>query len=377
MIFDVIRAWRERRQVLRELSVEQRIDREYDTNRFQVLLERIEAAMAADQRDTAIGIWREVNERFSAQASKSQKMFNLLLDLRELDGAERLINDGFSRRPNDQFYIVGRAQVAELRGDISIALQRWSIVRKKFPFLDLGYSRPAACLIRENRFEDAEILLEQGIKRCSDNVHCLIEYARIAEARSDFEEAIVRWQRMRNAQHDPTHPCYQNGTIGLGQCLSKIGRFDEAEALLQDFQNRFGSQIVILIELARIAEGRGTWEEAINRWQLVKAKFPMTHAGYHGQIQALKSNGQTAAVDAVMRELMDRFPDELALALDYANNAYAGADYQEIAHRWVMITERFPNCEIAYNRGADAFAALGNDASAAALLAEAAKRFPK
>jgi tetratricopeptide (TPR) repeat protein len=376
MIINAIRSWLERREAMQELASVQRVEKERDVMRFKVLLERIEAAMSADQHGAALRLWHEIQERLYTHAVRSEALFKILLNLRAFDDAEKLMNVGLEIYPREQFYIVGRARVAELSGDIPSALERWAEVRKKFPHLALGYAQTAACLIKAGQMEEAEAMLARGIKRSPDDVFCLMEHARMAEARGALDQALVRWQHLREVHEDDRHPCYQNGTIGLAQCLRKMGRVDEAEALLQPFVERFGVQEGPLFELARIAEDRGNWAEAIKRWQRVKNSFPMNMTGYLGQIEIFKMSGLKADAERVLGEMVDRLPEELLPATSYAAMAQEANDNAEAVRRWLGVIDRFPDYEPAYHHRAVALAALGQEDAAAALRAEHSKRFP-
>lgn len=369
MIFDAIRAWSERRQILRQIFAEQRVEKERDKARFAAILERLEAVMAADQYNTAKSIWQEIQTRFYSLAIQSPKLFKVLLTLHLYHDAERLMSDGLARYPTDQFYFVGQARVAQLAGDIALALERWAVVRKKFPNLAEAYAQTAACLVSADRIEEAEQMLAKGIRVSRDDVFCLIEYAKIAESRGNFDEALLRWQHLRDVQNEPGHPSYQNGTLGLAKCLRTMGRLDEAEAILQPFVGRFGVQEMPLMELARIAEAREDWDEAIRRWQRVKNSFPLMMEGYLRQIDNFKKVGRTDHIESVLCEVIERFPDALGPAQDYALIAQERGDPVEAAQRWLMVVQRFPDCEIAYFHGAKTLTAANRNEEAEALLA--------
>ncbi len=373
-MFDSIRAWAERRRAMREIAEGDRIERERDEIRFREVLDRAESAMKADQFPAALRLCREMQERFYKQATQSEKFFNIILDLGAFDDAERVISAGLARFPREQMFLVAHAQVAERRGDIDIALERWAKVRKKFPGLALGYARTAACLVKAGRIREADAMLERGIRQSPEDVFCLIEHARLAETLGNFDEAVVRWQRLCNGPSDQTIFA-DNGTPGLGRCLRILGRFDEAEALLIAFNDRFGLRVMNLIELASIAEAREDWIEALARWQRVKDRFPMMGEPYRGIIRVLQQTDHHYAVDAVLRERVERFPDELGVHIDYAQNAYEGGDKIEIARRWNTIREHFPDCEMAYRNSANALAEIGRDEEAAAIRQEHQARF--
>lgn len=154
-----------------------------------------------------------------------------------------------------------------------------------------------------------------------------------------------------------------------------MGRLEEAESFLGPFLEQFGVNEVALMEMAQIAEARKDWSEALIRWQRLKSKFPMFQPGYRGVIGVLRQLGKTDEIDRVLLELIDRFPDELGHALDYAENAYALGGKLEVARRWASVLERFSNCETAYRHRADALSALGQEEAAAAIRAEYQARF--
>ena len=376
MIFRTVREWWERRQALREISVHLRIEREGNVMRFRDILERAESAIAADQHPSAVRLCQEIQERFFREAVGSERLFNVVMSLRLYEDAERLMREGLARHPRESFFLIGSARVAEERGDNKTALRRWAIVRQKFPLLAVGYARTAACLVKEGKIKEADSMLVRGIKQSPADVFCLMEHAKLAEASGDFETALVRWKYMRDVQPDPNHPCYQNGTISLGICLRRMGRLDEAETILQQFVDRFGVQEATIMELARVAEDREDWPEALTRWQQIRRRFPMLAEGYRGEIRALGKCGRADATDAIRFELMTRFNEELGFALDYARSAYEGGDKSEIARRWEIVRQNFPDYEAAYSNGVEALTALGQEAAAAALRAEQSIRFP-
>jgi hypothetical protein len=96
--------------------------------------------------------------------------------------------------------------------------------------------------------------------------------------------------------------------------------------------------------------------------------------GYLSLIKVLKKRGDSSGVEAVLYEAIDRLPDDLWAAREYAEFSQGSGDNEEIARRWLMVADRFPDCEIAYKRGADALTELGRTDEAAELRAEWARR---
>lgn len=352
MIFDRLKAWRERREVFRELAREQRAERDAEFWSFGEMLQRAESAAATDHNATGRALCQAIIDKFHARALKSRELLKVLLDLRACDLAERLMLDGMSRYPKHPFYLKGYANSAELRGDYEAALPRWLAVIKCAPSVAEGYAHAAACLSHLSRLREAEAMLARGIRKDPFDVFCLIEHARIAEVMEHHEEALKRWQHLIDVPSDQS--IYkQNGILGKAQCLRKMNRWDDAEALLLPFTVRYGIAEAPLLELALIAEGRGDWNETLRRYESLRTRIPMFHAGYRGTIKALEQLGRHDEADVIRYQFAERFPDDPGPLGDWARAAYRLSDAAEIARRWNTVRERFPHYEEGKRHGGE------------------------
>lgn len=374
MIFDRIRAWRERREVFREIDEQRRNDAELGRVRFLEALEWSEALVAADQRLPARDLCRQISERFPRQAMESARFLRVLAEFRESDTAERLMSAGLKRRPRNWFYLEGYAKAAEWRNDYETAFKRWNDVLRVAPNYAAAYSRAAACLAALDRPLEADATLAKGLRKDPTDVLCLIEYAKIAETMHQYDEALSRWQNLIDFPSEQSIYLH-NGIIGKCHCLRKIGRGADAEALLRPFIDQYGVREVILLELAAIAEDKGDLEEALKRYEALINKFPMFQPGYHGAIKTLELLGRENEADAMRLRLAHRFQDELWPWAEWARNAGRLGDGNEVAVRWHIVRERFPGSEEAWREEANAFAALGRGDEADTLRSEYKARF--
>ena len=223
-------AWRERRRAMHDLKGLQRLDEAVlgldDTN----AVNRAKVALEAGNQVAALGFWNEALARYPGFAKGSRDALTIMLGLRLFDDADALMREGVRRAPRDPFYAEGYAQVAERRGDNEEAILRWARVRKKCPGSWKGYVQGAICLEKAGQLDAAEALIEKALKRFPDNPSTWMQWARNAEHRHDWPEALRRWEladkRFRHNLID----------ISIPRVLAELGRFEEAEARLREAQ---------------------------------------------------------------------------------------------------------------------------------------------
>jgi tetratricopeptide (TPR) repeat protein len=374
-IFQRLRAWRDRRNAFRDIQAMQRNDDEYSLWEFRSELERAKMLVERNDHNQARKVWAEIRERFAIHVKATRDVLQLLLGLRLLDEADALLQAGVKLNPHDPFYLEGLARVAQDRGDLTSAIQRWSDFNKKFPSVLTGYSQRAACLVRLARFDEAESILARGIRIAPNDVPMREAHAKLAEAQGNWNLALTRWMTLRDMHDRSNIESYQLGALGVAKCLRKAGRLDEAEEQLTDSLMQARVHYVAQTELAGIAQDRGDWSEAARRWESVKTRFPLVPTGYLGYAAVLRRMGREAEVDAVFLEALGRFPDDWETARDYAVLAEIRQDFAEAARRWESMRNRFPDNEEAYRRGADALATLGETEQSEQLRAERQRRF--
>ena len=107
------------------------------------------------------------------------------------------------------------------------ALLRWHRVREAFPRAIMGYLGPAATYREMGSPDEADALLESGVKRNDDDPDLLVEYARSAHGRGQWDEAIRRWAMMRDL-----YPERAEGYDGGAAALRAVGREEDASLIL-------------------------------------------------------------------------------------------------------------------------------------------------
>jgi len=354
-------AWLERRRAFRDLKRVVALEDATVSLRDDNPLHRAKVSLEVNDLKGAREFLDLARMRIPNYVLTCPDTVDILLGLGDFAEADAFTLSGAKRFPKQPHYLEGYALSAECRRDFAEAVQRWAVVRKKFPYRKFGYINAVGCLRQLGRLDDAEPLLAQAMRLMPDDMTILLEWGRVAEARGDWKEAYRRWDSLRNR-----HPA---GYHGAALALHKLGRTAEAEALLAE--GRFCHPIYagLAIMQAQIAEETGDKAEALKRWATVRQRFPLDRAGYVDGLRVLREQQEWAEAEAVARAAIDRFATEAWPLVEYAELAHARRDWPEAASRWAAVRMAFPDRKDAYQREAEALAAAGQPAAAAEVLA--------
>lgn len=349
-MFQTLGIWFNRWRSIFELRL---IDRRYSNEYESFFHEQIALAeQAVDGGDPkrALKIWHEMRGPFRRKAARSPPALRLLLKLGAFDELDDLMQEGLRLDPQLEHFAQGYVQVAQKRGDLREAVRRCEIARKKFPHLADGYSVAAECLIELERPEEAEALMERAVHKIPSALHVLTTYARLAERRKDWEEALRRWEPVRS-QFDHIY-----GHNGVAECLRRLGRLDEAEKVAIEACDRFPTEPWAFAILAAIAADRGDLDEACRRWDNARRRRPHFHYAYKAGAEAERRAGREDKADEILATGVAMVRGDLDLHLQYAQNAHRRRDWRVAAERWALVRKRFPDCAEARKGEAEALA---------------------
>ena len=352
--FSALRSWRDRRLILRDIG--RRAADAREVNRFTVKDQMTYANAALDNNDLrqAAAIWDTLVADHRAVAFESPLALRVLLRLRRYDEATMVMRHGQQRFPGEPRFLQGLGQIAQAKGNHEEAIKVFAQLRKRFPGVMEGYTFAMESLKVTNRLAEAEPLVVKAMKHFHSHIAPFLEYARIAVLREDWEEALRRWQPIRD-QFD-----HVIGFVGAGQALARLGRYDAAETLLQQARHRFGTDPSPLSEFARVAEARGEAAEACRRWKDVVHRFPLDMGAKLAAAEAFERIGEPAEAEATLRAAIDRFPSELRPMLDLAKLLQIKRrDFAAAAQAWATIRAAFPDFQEAYTSGAEALRRSG------------------
>jgi tetratricopeptide (TPR) repeat protein len=352
-VFGALGEWFERRRALRELrAIEGRGSSAY-SGFFSDQIDVARSEFDQGRREKALETWRKMHAQYPDLCLTSEKAFNLFIDLGNHDEAEALIQEGRRRYPRHKaLYATVFARVAYRRGDLEEALRRYDIVRRGFPRVADGYGIAAACFSDLGRRDEAEAMLERGVRTLPNNLDLCIRYAQDATRRDDWPEGLQRWKYVWDRFEQTV------GLLGQAECLKEMERLDEAERLLIEACERFHMNPWPFAELANLSTAKGDFDEAVQRWEAVLSRFPWFEFAYPKAAEALRQVGRHTESDEILRVGMTRSPAHLAVSLEYARNAHSRGDWAAATERWALVRERFPDCIEARERELEALAAI-------------------
>lgn len=120
-----------------------------------------------------------------------------LAELGRIEEAEEYLRQPSMLYPRDLEIILTHANLAQRRGDVGTAAERWTRVRSAVPYFRAGYEEGAKCLAAAGRDTDADTVLRAAIERFPDESWPPVQFARLAHDRRDWREAVARWDAVR------------------------------------------------------------------------------------------------------------------------------------------------------------------------------------
>jgi len=225
-------------------------------------------------------------------------------------------------------------------------------------------------LLDLENYDEAEVFAQDACKRLPRDPERAAGPAKVAEARGDFEEAAARWARVR--RKFPQRPA---AYVGEASCLGKLGKLDQADALISKAIARFPGDLFCGIEAGRIADRRKDWPVALRRWENVV----QTHhhgSGEIGAARALQEMGRLDEAEDRLQAASLRHPLAVELAIGLADVAYRRGDVAEAARRWTRVRTKFPTMPFGYQGELRVSRELGDIARAKEVASAALDRFP-
>ncbi len=297
----------------------------------------------------------------------SPDTIGVLLGLNELDELERFCRDGMAWHPRKAQYVEGYARAAERRGDSEQAAERWAIARRKFPYAWPGYANGAGCLRQLGRLDEALSIVRRGLRAMPENIHILLEAARVLEARKDWPALLRLWQ--------PTREESAAGCAGYAYALFRAGKRAEAEAELEKGRDLYRTDVGIEVTAARIAQDAGDLAEASRRLEIMRKRFPYDVGAFVHSLHFLRDQKLWPEADAVASLATERFPKEEWPRIEYASLAEVRKEWDLATERWRGLREAFPDHRPGWQREAACLDAAGRHAEAEALRQQENARF--
>ncbi|MGD0109579.1 MAG: hypothetical protein ABSC06_36960, partial [Rhodopila sp.] len=336
------------------------------------------ASLALARRDwaQAVRLHAILREKFPDQIGGYGGGILALRELGQFEEAEAVAATAAERFPNDMGLRIEHAWLAQSTRDWDTAIERWAAVRTGKPdFLD-AYIQAARAMRSSWRHEEAEALLEEGMRRFTDVSDLVAEHAWTALHLNRWDDAGERFHTLRER-----FPGVADGWQGGAAVLRGQFRLNEAEAMLEQAMERFPHLPQFALDHAQLpvaphfAQDKN-WPEALRRFERLREAFPSFEAGFVASVRALNDAGRPAMAEALARSAGERLTASPALAVQYAEAAESRQDWPETIKRYSAVRDRFPDQPAGEVGMARALAASGCFAEAETLLRETMARLP-
>ena len=338
---------------MRSLRSVQKRDQSDHRFEFKNLIEEAREAAERGYSQRAMEIWTRASARFPDLALLFQPALDLLVKLRLFDDAEALMNRARKQYPNVAHPLEGLALIAYKRGDRAGAIGHCEVLRKSFPTSLSGYWIAAASLSELGRSEEAEETLAIGLKARPDDTGLRIEYAKLAERRRDWDEALRRWTDVLETYG------HSSGAVGIANAFTQLGQYQDADQLLSSILYKWGNDLSVWVSFVNVAEHQQDWEEVARRWETVRRRFPLEPMGYLHALASVLKSARPERADEILHEGIERMPYDSDICVEYARLAHNRGDWDEAGKRWAVVREKFPERAEGYAAGAEALANAG------------------
>ncbi len=251
------------------------------------------------------------------------------------------------------------------------AVDLWAELRKRGARSALAYDQAARALMHLDRSEEAESLIQDGMKQFPANATLVMRQATLASHRKDWSQAVTRWQAFHARFKGTAYSHLQQGRV-----LIQAGQIDEAESLLQRATERWPADPLLATERAGLATHRRDWPEALERWRALQARFGKSASACQGECEALIALGLTDEAEECLKATMADHPDHPGLMMQGASLAVQREDWPTACERWAAFRRRFGVRMETCEQEVDALTRAGQRSEAEQLLLEATRRFP-
>jgi tetratricopeptide (TPR) repeat protein len=283
---------------------------------------------------------------------------------RELRSAESRDSAEFQHLFWNQIRLAEKAFKA---GNREFALDLWRKTRVRFPFLSAITKDSIDLALNLGCYDEAEALI-LGADRCypdSEPVALARGLVRVASLRGDKEEALRRAETLLRR-----FPAKPEGYHLTTDCLNRLGRHDEADAVMARGAAKFPTDFFIMEHYARIATQRRTWPEALRRWKLMQGRIENIAVPL-GIARCLREMNRLTEAEKVLTEAPSHYKPNVEFLIESASLATAKGDIEEAIQCWHEAIRCNPFSANAYMKGAAAMRSIGREAGADELLTTA------
>lgn len=188
----------------------------------------------------------------------------------------------------------------------------------------------ASELRRLGRCEEADGVLRPLLQPFPAHSDVLVQYARNAAARQDWQEAIRRWDAVATAHPDLRDAADLNKVL----LLRELKLVDDADTLVCRLKRMLPDDLEIMRQWCLNPHYSPNWSMAVDRWEAFRARWPDNPAGYSWGSGALRELGRLDEAKALQDAVRDRFDEDIHFGMESALLLGRRGHWAEALQRW-------------------------------------------
>ena len=356
---------------------------------FEVQAGHARYAMRRNDWPEALRRWEAIQSGF-ADPAISLSIAECLRVMGRYADAEERVTWVSNRIPGNVGIYFELARIADAKGDVELAVERWETVRRRYPFGAVGYVGGADALRRADREAEADALLHEGVTRLTTILDVHLEYSRAAQRRGDWPEALARWALVRARFPDCDEARREEAAVRVAAESARqsevIPNLEPLDAPVVSCDERNGAAAVQnegdhLVDTTvrdALATARSAWlagepDRSRAAWSQVAVGADELMA----EARALIASGHPDAAEELLTITMAHGIASGPMSFEHGMLAYWRGDHETAARRFVSTVRRFPDHTDAWALGLRTLRGLGQFEEAAALAAESLRAQPE
>ena len=301
----------------------------------------------------AIRRWKTVAEKFPNKPEGYAGEERAYVAMGDFEHAEVLCKNSIKNMPQELWPYIELAEISMRQGDFSEALRRWATVREKFPNKVPGYVRASVACCSLEKFAEAEEFCRECMRVAPGDYRPYAEYAEVSLRQGDFDEGLERCQTVRER-----FPGRADGYVRAAWAYMEMHDYAKADDFCRQSMEAAPKDIRSFSEYAEICMRQRDFYGALERWSVVREKFPKNALGYvRGSVAYCELENFTEA-EKLCKKCMDAVPNDIRTFAEYAEISLRQGDFPTAVERWNTVRETFPRESAGYIRGAYAYSQI-------------------
>jgi len=289
-----------------------------------------------------------------------------LRELRQLQTTEdRAVLDDPNKNPVDL------AQSLLRVGERERATECWKDAFARFPNHVFRSHEALRLAVDLGLYEEADMLIRRGTKRRPSEAPYFEAEAELMAIRGDVDGAILRYRKISKR-----FPNRGVAYIGMAKCLERRDQPAEAESWVRQSVIKFPYSVDCHYYYAQIAQTRGHWEAALERWSIMEELFPDAVVAVLGAAHALDALGRSDEAEARIPAVRHRHSASPEIAFVLARHAMRRKAWEEAVLAWEVVRRRWPDRPEGYQGGVEALYGAGRLDESEQLRAELSSMTP-